>query len=220
MSSSPAPHSNGEAQPRPSSRLTPLLPFLIVGAGVVHGWLQEDMMRSLGKLTPLIIAAFEFACCTALSIAWLLFNRCSFHAPHAQLFKMSLLVLASLVAGNLALQWVSYPVKVVLKSTKLLPTMAIGALILNKHYSLSDCFAALLLCIGLVGFTLTDSGATVNGAASSPIGVALLMFAVTCDSLQVLLQEKTMRGWAHLTPMHVMAHTNGFAFLVRSPLAF
>lgn len=124
MSSSPAPHSNGEAQPRPSSRLTPLLPFLIVGAGVVHGWLQEDMMRSLGKLTPLIIAAFEFACCTALSIAWLLFNRCSFHAPHAQLFKMSLLVLASLVAGNLALQWVSYPVKVVLKSTKLLPTMA------------------------------------------------------------------------------------------------
>lgn len=104
--------------------ITPFLPFLVVSAGVVHGWLQEELMSSLNVQTPLIIAAFEFVCCTILSIVWLLANQCPLRAPHGQLFRMSVLVLGSLVAGNLALRWVSYPVKVVLKSTKLLPTMA------------------------------------------------------------------------------------------------
>ncbi|KAL1514690.1 hypothetical protein AB1Y20_003778 [Prymnesium parvum] len=200
--------------------LTPMLPFLIIGAGIIHGWLQEELMGSLGGQSPLIITSFEFVCCTALSIGWLLTNQCSLRAPHLQLFQMSLLVLASLVAGNLALHWVSYPVKVVLKSTKLLPTMAIGALLLGKTYAFTDCIAALLLCIGLIGFTWTDSGTSGSTTASSPAGVALLMVAVTCDSLQVLLQEKVMRSWPHLTPMHVMAHTNGFALVVLTPFLF
>ena len=118
--------------------ITPLLPFLLVGAGVVHGGLQEELMSSLGGQTPLIITSFEFACCATLSVCWLLVNKLSFDVPRRQLFEISVLVLASLVAGNTALRWVSYPVKVVLKSTKLIPTMAIGAVLLRKRYTAAD----------------------------------------------------------------------------------
>ena len=100
------------------------------------------------------------------------------------------------------------------RSTKLLPTMAIGAALLGKRYSLADCCAALLLCLGLVGFTLFDAESAAAGRSSSPVGVALLLFAVSCDSVQVILQERMLRAAPGLTPMHVMAHTNGFAFLV------
>ena len=31
--------------------------------------------------------------------------------------------------------------------------------------------------------------------------------------MQVLLSERMLRGAPHLTPSHVMMHTNGFAFL-------
>jgi len=201
-------------QSRSRSIITPLLPFLVIGSGIVHGGLQENLMRSMGGAgTPLVITALEFACCASLSIGWLLLNRCSFDVPRWQLFQISMLVLLSLVTGNLALRWVSYPVKVVLKSTKLLPTMAIGAALLGKRYSLADCCAALLLCLGLVGFTLFDAERAA-GQSSSPVGVALLLFAVSCDSVQVILQERMLRARPDLTPMHVMAHTNGFAFLV------
>ena len=120
------------------SLITPLLPFLMISAGVVHGGLQEELMSSLGGQTPLIITSFEFACCATLSVCWLLVNKLSFNVPRWQLFQISVLVLASLVAGNTALRWVSYPVKVVLKSTKLIPTMAIGAVLLRKRYTAAD----------------------------------------------------------------------------------
>merc|ERR1712087_241276 len=74
--------------------------------------------------------------------------------------------------------------------------------------------AATLLCAGLVGFTLAER--TPSGSAerqSSPLGVALLLFAVSCDAVQVLLQEQLMKSQLHLTPMHVMMHTNGLSFV-------
>jgi len=89
---------------------------------------------------------------------------------------------------------------------------ALGGLLLRKRYSRYDQLAAVLLCAGLVGFTLADAAGK-SGRASSPLGVGVLLFAVSCDAVQVLLSERMLKGWAHLTPMHVMLYTNGFAFL-------
>ena len=92
--------------------------------------------------------------------------------------------------------------------------MALGAVLLRKRYSRADQLAAILLCAGLVGFTLSGSSApAVGGEPSSPCGVVVLLFAVSCDAVQVLLSERMLRDAPHLTPNHVMLHTNGFAFL-------
>ena len=63
---------------------------------------QEELMRSssLGGQTPLLITALEFAACSAMSVCWLLVNRCSFSVPRWQLLQIALLVLASLVANE------------------------------------------------------------------------------------------------------------------------
>lgn len=173
-------------------------------------------MGELGKNLPLLVTSFEFGCCSLFSLLMLLVTRQDpLHAPKLTLLRISLLVLASLVSGNVALRWVSYPVKVVVKSCKLLPTMALGSLLLRKRYRRSDQLAAVLLCAGLVGFTFADRGSksSTGGAGSSPIGVGVLLFAVSCDAVQVLLSERMLRASPHLTPSHVMLYTNGFAFL-------
>lgn len=171
-------------------------------------------MHDLGKHLPLLITSFEFGCCASLSLLMLLVRREDpTDAPRLPLLLISVLVLASLVSGNVALRWVSYPIKVVVKSCKLLPTMALGAMLLRKRYSRFDQLSAVLLCAGLVGFTLSESSGKGGGHPSSPVGVGVLLFAVSCDAVQVLLSERMLRSAVHLTPNHVMLYTNGFAFV-------
>ena len=167
-------------------RMTPLLPFILIAAGCLHAVLQEELMEGMKGL-PLIISSFEFGCCALLSLLWLCITGGDpRNVPVWTLLRISLLVLSSLVSGNVALRWVSYPIKVVVKSCKLLPTMALGALLLRKRYTLADQLAALLLCAGLVGFTLADhGGGGGTGKGSSPLGVGVLLFAVSCDAVQV-----------------------------------
>ena len=201
--------------------VTPLLPVILVAAGVVHALMQEQLMQTLHGNLPMLVTTSEFACCAVLSLCYLFVNGLRVtDAPRGHLFVIAILVLGSLVSGNMALSWVSYPVKVVIKSCKLLPTMALGGFLLRKRYALLDQAAAVCLCAGIVGFTLADADLGGKGKSSSPLGVALLVFAVCCDAVQVLLQERMLRGRHDLTPMHVMAHTNGFAFFAICPAIF
>lgn len=231
-----------------------VLPFLVILAGVAHALLQEQLMLAMSSKLPLLITMFEFGVCSGHSGVWLaLFGKKGVRPPKLPLLRISMLVFASLVSGNVALRYVSYPVKVcalsakvaqplaqasisrdlsrraiavepcpslcpqvIIKSCKLLPTMVLGSSVIGKTYSAADHLAAALLCLGLVGFTLashdSEGGASSSIWSSSPLGVGLLFFAVCCDAVQVLLQEKLMRADAQLTPMHVMLHTNGMAF--------
>jgi adenosine 3'-phospho 5'-phosphosulfate transporter B3 len=168
---------------------------------------------------PLLVTAYEFGVCSTLSMVYLtVMGRGGARAPVWPLVRISILVFSSLVSGNIALRWVSFPVKVIIKSCKLLPTMALGSLILSKAYSVWDHVAAVLLCCGLVGFTLASSDAPADGdtppeKSTSLIGIALLFFAVCCDAVQVLMQERLVKAEPRLTPMHIMVYTNGLAFV-------
>lgn len=191
----------------------------VVAAGVAHALLQEQMLYAMPAKMPLVVTAYEFGVCSSLSGAYLLLaGGGGARAPLWPLARISALVFASLVSGNVALRWVSFPVKVIVKSCKLLPTMALGSLLLHKSYTVWDHAAALLLCCGLVGFTLASHGSAAREPSggeeeqqTSWVGLALLMLAVCCDAVQVLLQERMMRSHPLLTPMHVMLFTNGAA---------
>lgn len=191
-------------------RLSQLRPVLVSRAPCALPW-QRKM--------PLLVTAFEFGVCSFLSMAYLtVMGRGGARPPVWPLVLISILVFSSLVSGNIALRWVSFPVKVIIKSCKLLPTMALGSLLLSKAYSLWDHVAAVLLCCGLVGFTLASHDAPVGGEvvpekSTSLLGIALLFFAVCCDAVQVIMQERLVKAEPRLTPMHVMVYTNGLAFL-------
>lgn len=213
-SASSSPHEAASEKP---TRVFPnwLLFCGVLAAGCSHAVLQEQLMKDMRGL-PLLITSFEFGCCSLLSLLALIATGGDpSNAPRWTLLRISALVLTSLLSGNIALRWVAYPVKVVVKSCKLLPTMALGSLLLRKRYSRHDQVAALLLCSALVGFSFAGKGAktSTGGAPSSPLGVAVLLFATCCDAVQVLLSERMLQGAPHLTPYHVMLYTNGFAFL-------
>ena len=62
---------------------------------------------------------------------------------------LSFLVFMSTALSNHAVHYVQYPVKVVFKSSKLLPTMLVSTCIGNsKAFGVADYAAALLLCVG------------------------------------------------------------------------
>ena len=107
-----APVSAEDAKAPASSTFVLFAPFILVAAGCLHAVIQEQLMHDLSHL-PLLITSFEFGCCAVLSLVMLLVQRQDpTDAPRLSLLRISLLVLASLVSGNVALKWVSYPVKV------------------------------------------------------------------------------------------------------------
>eukprot|EP00698_Gefionella_okellyi_P020257 TRINITY_DN633_c0_g1_i1.p1 TRINITY_DN633_c0_g1~~TRINITY_DN633_c0_g1_i1.p1 ORF type:complete len:340 (+),score=58.76 TRINITY_DN633_c0_g1_i1:56-1075(+) len=105
---------------------------------------------------------------------------------------LAALVMLSHGAGNASLLYLSFPTKVILKSCKLIPAMAIGFSVLGKRYSFWEYMSALLLIAGLIGFTLTDFSTSVK---FEPLGFALLSASVGGDALHAILTERTLRNW-------------------------
>lgn len=169
---------------------------------VVHDAIQERIVSTDGWQFPALMTLIEFGAC---AVGPTLTREFSFSAPRsASLWQygcVTLFVLGSASCVNAAITMVSYPLKVVFKSCKLLPTMAIGILLLGKQYHTPDFVAASMLCLGLVGFTLAERQAAmamdidmVDASLSSklPLGIGLLCVAVLLDGTAPNVQERIM----------------------------
>jgi len=106
--------------------------------------------------------------------------------------------------GTAALAMVSLPVKVIFKSSKLIPTMVIGILF-GRHYSWFQYVAAVLFCVGLVSFSLADARA--NNVMFKIKGVILLCCSVTADALIPNTQEFLING-LNQSKQKVAFHSN------------
>jgi hypothetical protein len=67
----------------------------------------------------------------------------------------------------------SLRVQVVAKSTKLLPTMVMGTILLGRRFKVSHYCAAACLCVGLAGFAYID-GQDAEKHATMIVGILLL----------------------------------------------
>ena len=76
--------------------------------------------------------------------------------PFLTYFALGFLILLSNFLGIASLSFVDYPLKVIMRSSKLIPTMAIGRVVLGKRYSLMHYTAAITLCAGVILFSLAD----------------------------------------------------------------
>ena len=209
----------------------------ITGGGVflsfiVHDYLQEMLVRRTHGTIPLTMTSCEFLLCTAGAGLQRLCQLCARRRGHvvaaseaqapdmhacALFILLSALLLASLTMGTIALKWVMYPIKVVIKSSKLLPTMLVGVLILKKTYQLPHYVAALLLCGGVIGVTFSNSAmaasAPVDASSSEQaLGITLTLLAVGCDGVSPVIQELMLHTW-RVEAAVLMFYTNGLAFL-------
>lgn len=119
---------------------------------------------------------------------------------------MSFVVACATGLATASLHYVTYPVKIVFKSTKLIPTMVVSTVILGNEHTFGDYVAAALLCIGTSLFIYhPDKLAGDEMDGSSMFGCLLLFASVIFDSLLPNIQKKMMTT---VSPEVLMVNTN------------
>ena len=141
---------------------------------------------------------------------------------------LTLLVYGSVGAANVAITKVSYPIKVIGKSCKLIPTMIISSFMFSrKKFTTVDYAFACSMCFGLAGFVYINSSTAKTsggGKQSTFLGMALLGLAITFDAIAPNIQERVMKN-GH-SPLYTMGNTNfyssaiGFVVFITSEGAF
>ncbi len=74
----------------------------------------------------------------------------------------------------MSLLYLNTPTQVLMKSSKIIPVMIVGAIAYQRKYTFAQYASALMLIAGLVAFTLADASVTPN---FNIIGVVVSMHA-------------------------------------------
>ena len=161
---------------------------------VLHDALQERAFRMPGFEFGWFMTAVEIGTMFVCALAWeggLAALRSRREAdgapatPAAARNYLALLVFAIALSqgtGSVALQHVSYPVKVAFKSCKLVPTMAFSRYIVRdgKRYGVDDYAAALFMCVGLA---LLSAAALAAHAERDTQAAGLMLLVVAVCSV-------------------------------------
>jgi hypothetical protein len=110
-----------------------------------------------------------------------------------------------LAMTNLAMQYINYPAKTLMKSSRVVFTMLFGVLFARKRYPMGDYFTVLLMVSGLVVFMHADSN---SDAVFHPLGIIMLVsctMSVHVENLALLqnfldtkLIMRTLSVWSSI----------------------
>ena len=201
-----------------------LYSFIFFVAMLIHDGTQEFLINRFGK--------------TAASGKWLGFLDClgcfigAYFVEPINFLKdifsnkqdsrkdfllLTILVYGSVGAANMAITHITYPIKVIGKSCKLIPTMVVSTLMFKgKKFKLIDYVFAFSMCFGLSGFAYVTStktnSKTTNYQTSSLFGMLLLVFAITLDAIAPNIQERVMRK-GH-SPFYTMGNVNFYSSII------
>jgi len=136
-------------------------------------------------------------------------------APWTAFALIGFLSVSTIGLSNTAIEYVSYPTQVAFKSSKPIPVMLAGVLILGKSYSWLEYVATICLCLGLVLFTTGDMEMNdIQDISFQPsVGVGLLCVALVVDGIIGNVQQKTF-AQHHVSPADMIMKTKGVAALL------
>jgi len=174
------------------SRLSRTYQFLICASSLFFFTLgysyQQELIsiHILDRKMPLFLATIQFGGYSLWS--YILYTK---EAPVKKSVKAdsiplsSYILLSSLRAlefalSNLSMQFLNYPAKTLMKSSRVVFTMMIGVVIAKKRYSTIDYFNVMILVTGLIIFLHADVS---SNAQFHPFGIALLSAALICDGI-------------------------------------
>jgi hypothetical protein len=105
---------------------------------------------------------------------------------------LSVLRAIDLGMTNLAMQYVNYPAKTLMKSTRIVLTMLFGVLVTKKRYGLADYGIVGLMVAGLAIFMHADMH---SSAVFQPWGVIMLTISLLCDGAISNVSESIMNRY-------------------------
>lgn len=93
---------------------------------------------------------------------------------------------------NLAMQYVNYPAKTLMKSTRVVFTMIFGVIVTKKRYGAADFAIVGLMVAGLGMFMHADAK---TSAVFQPLGIIMLTISLLCDGAISNLSEALMNQY-------------------------
>lgn len=109
--------------------------------------------------------------------------------PFQLYLGLSLLRAVDLGMTNMAMQYINYPAKTLMKSSRVVFTMLFGACITRKVYHFMDYFIVMCMVAGLAVFMHADAN---SSAVFQPLGVVMLTVSLVCDGAITNMSENIM----------------------------
>jgi adenosine 3'-phospho 5'-phosphosulfate transporter B3 len=95
--------------------------------------------------------------------------------------------------GYQSLNYISYPTKLLFKSSKILAIMISGYLIFNSKYSLSDIVSGCFIFFGLLNLYTSTGFSHKKESNENIYGLLLIIFSLFFDSISQNLLEKYIK---------------------------
>ena len=112
--------------------------------------------------------------------------------PLEMYLGLSILRAVDLGMTNMAMKYINYPAKTIMKSTRVLFTMIFGILVNKKRYGLLDFIIVALMVIGLAIFFHADFH---TSAVFHPLGIIMLCISLLCDGAISNFSETLMNQY-------------------------
>lgn len=93
---------------------------------------------------------------------------------------------------NMAMAYVNYPAKTLMKSSRVVFTMLFSTIVSRKRYKLMDYLVVLLMVSGLAIFMHADSQ---SSAVFQPLGIVMLTTSLCCDAVINNMSERIMNQY-------------------------
>lgn len=120
--------------------------------------------------------------------------------------------ITSMLLSTLSLQYISYPIKIIGKSCKMLPVMIIGASFDGKKYTVLQYICSIFVSTGIIIFYLGKKNTSEN--KTSIIGAFMISTSVLLDGFNSSVQTRVRNNHKDISGSHLMLYTNLWKVLI------
>jgi adenosine 3'-phospho 5'-phosphosulfate transporter B3 len=185
---------------------TPAVRFTICVSGIfifyfVYGLAQESLFtewRKEGSACGWLLTFIQYAFYTLFTCVQRLASGDSGQTrvtPISAYVVLAIFSVGTVGLSNASCDYLTFPTQVLFKSSKILPVMLLGTVILRKRYKAVEYFCILLITAGL--FFLNSSSKSNHHAngdeTDTTFGFILISAALMCDALIGNVQEKVFK---------------------------
>ena len=152
------------------------------------------------------------------------------------LLMLGLIILMSRLFGYSALIYITFTTKIIIQSSKVIPTLIIGTIYMKKKHSMIEYLMGILMACGLSLFVTAD--AKEEKSSSELFGIMLMCFQMICASSKYVFFENLSKRYNHsastilfwnnlfalalVIPINLVSGSflNGVSFSISNPFAF
>ena len=170
----------------------------IIGSFGVYGALLEALTFGGKEISELaLLTVNSIICCLFARIMMLAQGEVPKSVPDRYFIAIACTYLGGMFLSIRALRYVNYPTRILAKSAKAVPIMAMN-FVFGKRYTRLQYVSVMLIVSGTCIFMLFKPTRKGEGSTTT-VGAALLALSLICDGTTGALEDKVLAdiGWKH-----------------------